>query len=235
MVLENAVRNIYTVVSFSAGKTVMEVYDGHISKILRQSYLSGQVRGVAFGVSQFLLFASNAFLLWYAALLVKRSQASLSTVLKQFMIFSFATFALVEPFGLAPYILKRRKSLISVFAIIDRKPKIDSDEASGICLKNVYGTIELRNIEFSYPTRPEIMVLDNFNLKVTGGQTVAIVGASGSGKSTVIALIERFYDPLSGQVLLDGKDIKSLNLKWLRNHMGLVFNFYKREHNICTP
>ena len=222
MVLENAVRNIYTVVSFSAGKTVMEVYDGHLSKILRQSYLSGQVRGVAFGVSQFLLFGCNAFLLWYAAGVVKRDETSQTRVLKQFIIFSFATFALVEPFGLAPYILKRRKSLTSVFGFIDRKPQIDSDDSSGLRLPNVYGTLELRDVDFRYPSRPEVMVLSGFNLKVTGGQTVAIVGASGSGKSTVIALVERFYDPVCGQVFLDGKDIKTLNLRWLRNHMGLV-------------
>lgn len=221
-VLENAVRNIYTVVAFSAERRVMTVYSRHLSKILMRSFLNGQARGLAFGVSQFLLFACNALLLWYAALVVKRNQAGLSTVLKQFIIFSFATFALVEPFGLAPYILKRRKSLVSVFGIIDRKPKIDSDDSLGLRLPNVYGTIELRNVDFRYPSRPEVMVLNTFSLKVTGGQTVAIVGASGSGKSSVIALIERFYDPVSGQVLLDGKDIKTLNLRWLRNHMGLV-------------
>ncbi|KAI5078855.1 hypothetical protein GOP47_0006526 [Adiantum capillus-veneris] len=222
LVLENAVRNIYTVVAFSAEKRIMEVYSSHLSKILMRSFMNGQVRGLAFGVSQFLLFACNALLLWYAALVVRRSEADLPTVLKQFIIFSFATFALVEPFGLAPYILKRRKSLVSVFGIIDRKPTIDSDDSLGLRLPNVYGTIELRNVDFRYPSRPEQMVLNSFSLKVTGGQTVAIVGASGSGKSTVIALIERFYDPVSGQVMLDGKDIKTLNLRWLRNHMGLV-------------
>mgnify|MGYP000170283906 FL=1 len=143
MVLENAVRNIYTVVSFSAGKTVMEVYDRHLSNILMHSFVNGQIRGIAFGVSQFLLFACNAFLLWYAAGVVKRDETSQTRVLKQFIIFSFATFALVEPFGLAPYILKRRKSLISVFGFIDRKPQIDSDDSSGLRLPNVYGTLEM--------------------------------------------------------------------------------------------
>jgi ATP-binding cassette subfamily B (MDR/TAP) protein 1 len=222
LVLENAVRNIYTVVAFSAEKKVMEVYDRHLSNILMHSFIHGQLRGLGFGVTQFLLFACNAFLLWYAAGVVRSNKTSQARVLKQFIIFSFATFALVEPFGLAPYILKRRKSLISVFRFIDRKPQIDSDDSSGLRLPNVYGTLELRDVDFRYPSRPEIMVLSGLNLKVTGGQTVAIVGASGSGKSTVIALVERFYDPIRGQVFLDGKDIKTLNLRWLRNHMGLV-------------
>lgn len=222
LVLEDAVRNIYTVVSFCAGDKVMELYKLQLKKILLHSFLRGQLSGLAFGASQFLLFACNALLLWYAAIAIKRNYVTLPTALKEYMIFSFATFALVEPFGLAPYILKRRKSLISVFGIIDRKPKIDSDDASGLKLPNIYGTIELKNVDFHYPTRPEVMVLSNFNLKVNGGQTVAVVGASGSGKSTIIALIERFYDPVAGQTFLDGKDLKSFNLRWLRNHMGLV-------------
>ncbi|KAH0692553.1 hypothetical protein KY285_019650 [Solanum tuberosum] len=68
----------------------------------------------------------------------------------------------------------------------------------------------------------EVLVLSNFTLKVNGGQTVAVVGVSGSGKSTIISLIERFYDLVAGQVLLDGRDLKSYNLRWLRNHLGLV-------------
>lgn len=222
LVLEDAVRNIYTVVAFCAGSKVMELYKLQLKKTLVHSFLRGQLSGFAFGASQFLLFACNALLLWYAAIAVKRNHVTLPTALKEYMIFSFATFALVEPFGLAPYILKRRNSLISVFGIIDRKSKIDSDDASGLKLPNIYGTIELKNVDFHYPQRPEVMVLTNFNLKVNGGQTVAVVGASGSGKSTIIALIERFYDPVAGQTFLDGKDLKSFNLRWLRNHMGLV-------------
>ena len=66
------------------------------------------------------------------------------------------------------------------------------------------------------------MILSNFSLKVSGGQMVAVVGVSGSGKSTIISLIERFYDPVTGQVLLDGRDLKLFNLRWLWNHIGLV-------------
>ncbi|KAI4351105.1 hypothetical protein L6164_005490 [Bauhinia variegata] len=191
LVLEDAVRNIYTVVAFCAG-------------------------------NKFLLFGCNALLLWYTALCIKRNYMDPPTALKEYMVFSFATFALVEPFGLAPYILKRRKSLISVFEIIDRVPKIDPDDNSALKPPNVYGSIELKNVDFCYPTRPEVLVLSNFTLKVTGGQTVAVVGVSGSGKSTIISLIERFYDPVAGQILLDGRDLKLYNLRWLRSHLGLV-------------
>ncbi|EOA23399.1 hypothetical protein CARUB_v10016575mg [Capsella rubella] len=222
LVLEDAVRNIYTVVAFCAGNKVMELYRMQLQRILRQSFLHGMVIGFAFGFSQFLLFACNALLLWCTALSVNRGYMKLSTAITEYMVFSFATFALVEPFGLAPYILKRRKSLISVFEIIDRVPSIEPDDNSALKPPNVYGSIELKNIDFCYPTRPEVLVLSNFSLKVSGGQTVAVVGVSGSGKSTIISLVERYYDPVAGQVLLDGRDLKLYNLRWLRSHMGLV-------------
>ncbi|ONM34135.1 ABC transporter B family member 6 [Zea mays] len=222
LVLEDAVRNIYTVVAFCAGNKIMELYRLQLGNILKKSFIHGMGIGFAFGFSQFLLFACNALLLWYTAAAVKDGHLSLVTAVKEYIVFSFATFALVEPFGLAPYILKRRKSLTSVFEIIDRVPKIDPDDASGLKPPNVYGSIEFRSVEFCYPTRPEMMVLSNFSLRVSGGQTVAVVGVSGSGKSTIISLIERFYDPTAGQVLLDGRDLKLFNLRWLRSHMGLV-------------
>ncbi|XP_031486742.1 ABC transporter B family member 6-like [Nymphaea colorata] len=222
LVLEDAVRNIYTVVAFCAGNKVTELYRVQLGQIFTQSFFHGMAIGFGFGLSQFLLFACNALLLWYAAVSVKHHHVGLVTALKEYMVFSFATFALVEPFGLAPYILKRRKSLTSVFEIIDRLPKIDSDDTSGLKPPNVYGSLELKNVDFCYPTRPDVLVLSNFSLKVNCGQTVAIVGVSGSGKSTIISLIERFYDPVAGQALLDGRDLKLFNLRWLRSHLGLI-------------
>ncbi|MBA0696985.1 hypothetical protein Goari_003499, partial [Gossypium aridum] len=222
LVLEDAVRNIYTVVAFCAGNKVMELYRLQLKRILKKSFFHGMAIGFAFGFSQFLLFACNALLLWYTAHCVKRRYMDLPTAVKEYMVFSFATFALVEPFGLAPYILKRRKSLTSVFEIIERVPKIEPDDNTALKPPNVYGSIELKNVDFCYPTHPEMLVLSNFSLKVNAGQTLAVVGVSGSGKSTIISLIERFYDPVAGQVLLDGRDLKTYNLRWLRNHLGLV-------------
>ena len=84
------------------------------------------------------------------------------------------------------------------------------------------GKIELRNVHFAYPMRPDVAVFRGYNLTIEAGQTVALVGESGGGKSTVISLLERFYDPLEGQVLLDDTDIRTLNVQWLRDQIGLV-------------
>ncbi|GKB17189.1 ABC transporter B family member 6-like protein, partial [Tanacetum coccineum] len=97
------------------------------------------------------------------------------------------------------------------FEIIDRVLKIEPDDTTNLKSRNVYGSIKLEHVDFSYPTRPEILILSNFNLKVTDGQTVVVVGVSGSGK--IISLIERFYDPVAGQVNLDGRDLKQFNLR----------------------
>lgn len=75
---------------------------------------------------------------------------------------------------------------------------------------------------FSYPSRPDVLIFDKLCLNIPPGKIVALVGGSGSGKSTVISLIERFYEPLSGHILLDGTDIRELDLKWLRQQIGLV-------------
>jgi ATP-binding cassette subfamily B (MDR/TAP) protein 1 len=93
---------------------------------------------------------------------------------------------------------------------------------SGRKLDKVEGNLELRNIDFTYPSRTAAPIFQNFSLCIPAGKTVALVGSSGSGKSTIIALLERFYDPLAGEVLIDGVNIKELQVKWLRCQIGLV-------------
>jgi ATP-binding cassette subfamily B (MDR/TAP) protein 1 len=84
------------------------------------------------------------------------------------------------------------------------------------------GELALEDVSFSYPSRPDASIFSKFSLTVPAGATVALGGQSGSGKSTVIQLVERFYDPLAGSVLLDGVDIRELQLEWLRKQIGLV-------------
>ena len=109
-----------------------------------------------------------------------------------------------------------------VFNTIERKSPIDPESKDGEIPETFIGDIEFRDIRHIYPSRPDTTVLSNFNLKVPSGKMIALVGASGSGKSTIVGLLERFYLPMEGQVFLDGKDISTLNLTWLRQRMAIV-------------
>ena len=99
---------------------------------------------------------------------------------------------------------------------------IDSSSPNGLKPEQVEGNIEFKDVHFAYPTREEVEVYNGFSLKVEAGKTVALCGPSGGGKSTCVQLLERFYDPSSGSITLDGNDLKSLNVRWLREHIGLV-------------
>ncbi len=74
------------------------------------------------------------------------------------------------------------------------------------------GEIEFKNVSFAYPSRPDVSVLKNFNMKIKAGQHIALVGPSGSGKSTIMNLLERFYDVTGGEITIDGVNIKDLNI-----------------------
>ncbi|CAD6273023.1 unnamed protein product [Miscanthus lutarioriparius] len=100
-----------------------------------------------------------------------------------------------------------------MFETINREPEIDAYSTTGRKLDDIQGDIEFRDVYFSYPTRPDEQIFSGFSLAIQSGTTVALVGQSGSGKSTVIRLIERFYDPQLGQVLIDGVDLREFQLR----------------------
>ena len=103
-----------------------------------------------------------------------------------------------------------------MFETINRTPEIDAYSTIGRKLDDIRGDIEFRDVYFSYPTRPDEQIFKGFSLTIPSGMTIALVGQSGSGKSTVISLIERFYDPQLGDVLIDGVNLKEFQLRWIR-------------------
>lgn len=118
--------------------------------------------------------------------------------------------------------IRARVAAYPIFEMIERAKVSKGGSRSGMKLNKVDGHIEFRDVCFCYPSRPEAKIFDKFCLDIPAGKIVALVGGSGSGKSTVISLIERFYEPLAGQILLDRNDIRELDLKWLRQQIGLV-------------
>ncbi len=115
-----------------------------------------------------------------------------------------------------------RAAAYKMFETIERKQVIDAFNKSGKVLDDLRGDIELKDVYFSYPTRPDEQIFNGFSLYIPSGMTAALVGESGSGKSTVISLIERFYDPQVGEVLIDNINLKEFQLKWIRGKIGLV-------------
>lgn len=133
-----------------------------------------------------------------------------------------------------------------LFQVIDNIPAIDAYSPEGRKPTNMRGKIEFRDVSFAYPSRPTLPILRSLNLVIPSAKTLALVGASGGGKSTVFALIERFYDPNQGKIIyhlllcaisiqiliysinsagfitVDGYDLRTLQVKWLRNQIGMV-------------
>nr|CAD7403758.1 unnamed protein product [Timema cristinae] len=122
----------------------------------------------------------------------------------------------IETFGVA------KGAAAKVFSLIDKVPLINSLSEEGVCPSELKGIITFKDVHFEYPSRSDVKVLKGFNLTINEGEKVAFVGSSGCGKSTCVHLIQRFYDPQQGQILLDGMDIKYLNVAWLRRQIGVV-------------
>ncbi len=119
-------------------------------------------------------------------------------------------------------IAKASAAAQDLFSVIDRKSSIDSFAEEGTTLDECQGHVQLRGVSFVYPSRPDVPVLEDLSLDFSAGKTTAIVGASGSGKSTIIALLERWYSSKAGTITIDGHDIESLKLSWLRTTVRLV-------------
>lgn len=109
-----------------------------------------------------------------------------------------------------------------IYEMTDRLPLLESTDQEGEIIENIQGKVEFINVEFTYPSRPEDPVLCGLNLCITAGQTIGLVGGSGSGKSTAVSLLQRFYSPDKGIILFDGNDVRMLHIEWLRSQMGLV-------------
>ncbi|TKY61652.1 ABC transporter B family member 11 [Spatholobus suberectus] len=221
-VANDAVGSIRTVASFCAEEKVMELYRKKCEGPMKAGIRQGLISGTGFGVSFFLLFSVYATNFYAGARFVEAGKASFSDVFRVFFALTMASIGISQSSSLAPDSKKAKIATVSIFNIIDRKSKIDPSDESGSTLDSVKGEIELRHVSFKYPSRPDIQIFRDLSLTIHSGKTVALVGESGSGKSTVIALLQRFYDPDSGQITLDGIEIQNLQLKWLRQQMGLV-------------
>ncbi|XP_055828193.1 putative ABC transporter B family member 8 isoform X2 [Solanum dulcamara] len=220
-IVEQALSSIKTIYSFTAEKSVIERYSLILDGTIKLGMKQGIAKGLAVG-STGLSFAIWALLAWYGSHLIMHNGESGGRIYAAGVSFVLGGLSLGMALPEVKYFTEASVAASRIFDRIDRVPEIDSEDTRGLMLENIRGEVEFRNVKFTYPSRPDTVVLKDFNLKIEAGKTVALVGSSGSGKSTVIALIQRFYDSDAGAICIDSVEIKSLQLKWLRGKMGLV-------------
>nr|KYP61369.1 Putative multidrug resistance protein [Cajanus cajan] len=220
-IVEQALSSIKTVYSFTAEKRIIGRYSDILCKTSRLGIKQGIAKGLAVG-STGLSFAIWAFIAWYGSRLVMYKGESGGRIYASGISFIMCGLSLGVVLPDLKYFTEASVAASRIFGMIDRIPLIDGEDTKGLVLEHINGKLDFEHVKFTYPSRPDMAVLSDFNLQVEAGKTVALVGASGSGKSTAIALVQRFYDADEGVVRVDGVDIKSLQLKWMRGKMGLV-------------
>ncbi|KAK4752836.1 hypothetical protein SAY87_021634 [Trapa incisa] len=220
-VAEQAISSIRTVYAFVGEGKATEEFSATLQGSVELGLRQGLAKGLAIG-SNGVVFAIWSFMSYYGSRMVMYHGAQGGTVFAVGTAISMGGLALGAGLPNLKYFSEACSAGERIMDMINRAPEIDSDNMEGEVLKNISGEVEFKNVDFAYPSRPESMILTNFCLKVPAGRTMALVGSSGSGKSTIISLIQRFYNPNGGEILLDGVGIGKLQLKWLRSQMGLV-------------
>ncbi|XP_066306817.1 ABC transporter B family member 5-like [Miscanthus floridulus] len=221
-IVEQTIGAIRTVVSFNGEKKAIAMYNNHIKKAYKATLMEGIVTGLGVGCIFFVVFCNYSLAFWYGAKLIIGKGYTGGQVLNIVFAILTGSMAIGNASPSISAIAEGQSAAQRLFEIINRKPNIDITDTSGIVLEDIEGDVELKDVFFRYPARPEQLILDGLCLQVPNGTTMAIVGESGSGKSTVISVVERFYDPQAGEVLVDGVNIKSLQLQWLRGKISLV-------------
>ncbi|KAL1824575.1 hypothetical protein ACET3Z_011353 [Daucus carota] len=220
-IVEKAISSIRTVYSFvGENKTTIE-YSAALQGTVDLGIKQGLAKGLAIG-SNGLVFAIWAFMSYYGSRMVMYHGAHGGTVFAVGAANALGGLSLGTALSNVKYFSEAIAAGERIMEMINRIPVIDSENKEGDILANVLGEVEFKHIEFAYPSRPETTIFKDLNLKIPAGKAVALVGGSGSGKSTVIALLQRFYDPVGGEIMVDGVGIEKLQLKWLRSQMGLV-------------
>ncbi|CAG8035394.1 unnamed protein product [Penicillium salamii] len=221
-VAEEVISSIRNATAFGTQEKLAQQYEVHLAKAERWGMRLQMALGVMVGGMMGIMFLNYGLGFWMGSRFLVQHKVDVGHVLTILMAILIGSFALgnVSPNGQA--FTNAVAAAAKIFATIDRTSPLDPTSDEGIILDHVEGHIEFRNVKHIYPSRPEVTIMQDVSLAMPAGKTTALVGPSGSGKSTVVGLVERFYLPVGGQVFLDGHDIQTLNLRWLRQQISLV-------------
>eukprot|EP00889_Picochlorum_renovo_P000110 jgi/Picre1/27140/NNA_000109.t1 len=195
---QQALGNIRTIYAFNGESRTVKEYDECLQPSTKVGINQGYLSGTTLGLTNCIAFCAYALAMWYGGTRITAGEYTPGQVLNVLFSALIGGIALGQAAPNIQYFQAGKVSGRRVFGILAREPTINI-AAGGEEPESVTGEIEFQNVCFAYPSRPDKVVFDNFNLTVRAGQTVALVGESGSGKSTAVSLIERFYDPTSGQ------------------------------------
>lgn len=219
IVAEETISGVRTVKSF-----VQEAAETSRYRLaLELALVTAQKRILAIGefmtLAMVMGFTAVCFVLWYGGREVVLNQMTIGD-LTQFLLYLMIVAIGVGSLGsLWGDIMAGVGASQRVFEILEKETQ---NSAVGITVENLQGRIDFKNVSFNYPTRTDTPVLSNLSFSVQPGQVVALVGGSGGGKTTISTLVPRFYDPVNGEILLDGVDLKKLKLSWIREQIGIV-------------
>ena len=219
-VAEETISGVRTVRSFAQEENEKNRYQISLEQSLKAArsrvWQITQFMNLAFIIG----FTAVSAVIWFGGRQVVQGHMSLGELMQFLIYLLIVAFSVGSLGGLWGDLMAAVGAAQRVFDILDKAPEVNLH--LGQKLPSLSGEIEMRGVNFHYPTRPDVEVLKNVSFHLRPGQTIALVGASGSGKSSIASLISRFYDSQSGVILLDGHNIKELDPSWLRQQVGLV-------------
>ncbi|KAK7740584.1 hypothetical protein SLS53_005429 [Cytospora paraplurivora] len=221
-VAEETLSSVRNAVAFGTQDRLAKLYDTHLVKA---EFYGIRLKGALAIMISFLMMIMNwsyGLAFWMGSKYLIDDVIPLKKVLTIAMAVMIGSFALGNVTPNVQAFTTALGAAAKIYTTIDRNSPLDSSSEEGEKLEKVEGAIRLENVKMIYPSRQEVVVMDDVTLDIPAGKTTALVGASGSGKSTIIGLVERFYEPVKGKVYLDGHDISTLNLRWLRQQVALV-------------
>jgi len=223
-ILSESISGIRTVTAFGTREKVIELYAENLEVPKKLGVRKGLVGGLGFGVSNAVIFLVYALAFYYGGILIGKGEYTFEQMFLVFFAVVMTAFGAGQAASMAPDVGKATVAVSNVFKIVDRKSAIDYTDPGGVVDKETSaGAFTFEAVKFAYPQRPDANVFESLSFDLEGGNTIAFVGSSGSGKSTVIALMERFYDVASGRIQFDNiRDLSTTNVKWLREQIGLV-------------
>jgi ATP-binding cassette subfamily B (MDR/TAP) protein 1 len=221
-IAEEVISSIRNATAFGTQDKLARQYDAHLVNAEKYGYKLKLVLAIMVGGMFGIIYFNYGLAFWMGSRFLVDGEINLSSILTILMAIMMGAFSLGGVAPNAQAFTTAISAAAKIFNTIDRQSPMDPTSDAGDILENVQGTIELRHIKHIYPSRPEVTVMDDVSLVIPAGKRTALVGASGSGKSTIVGLVERFYDPVGGNVFLDGHDVSTLNLRWLRQQISLV-------------